>query len=372
MSRLEFELLATDGLARRGRMRFPRGRVETPGFMAVGTYGTVKAMTPAALEEVGTQIIVANTFHLMLRPGAPEVAALGGLHEFMQWQRPILTDSGGFQVFSLGARRKISEEGVSFKSPIDGATVFLDAERSMAVQRDLGSDIVMAFDECTPYPASEREAQASLELTGRWARRSKAAHEGNDAALFGIVQGGVHPDLRARSLAGLVDTGFDGYAIGGLAVGEPEAERLHVLDELAPLMPADKVHYLMGVGRPEDLVAAVERGVDLFDCVMPTRNARNGHLFVGDGVVRIRNRRYRDDPAPLDAECECSTCARYSRAYLHHLDRCNEILGSMLNTVHNLHFYQRLMRDLREAIAQGRLAGFARRFRERREGTAVD
>ena len=347
-------------------MSFARGTVETPAFMPVGTRATVKAMTPEELEGLGARIIVANTFHLMLRPGAEAVEALGGLHRFMHWERPILTDSGGFQVFSLGARRKISEAGAEFRSPIDGSKVFLDAERSMAVQRALGSDVVMAFDDCTAYPMDEAGARASMERTLRWAKRSRAAHAGNPGALFGIVQGGMHAALRERSVAGLVEIGFDGYAIGGLAVGEPFEERLRMLDATVPRLPEGRIRYLMGVGTPEDVVEAVGRGVDLFDCVLPTRNARNGHLFVPWGVVRIRNRRYRDDERPIDPACACDTCRHYSRAYLHHLDRCGEILGARLATVHNLHYYQRLMAGVRDAIANRRFDAWRRSFAERR------
>jgi queuine tRNA-ribosyltransferase len=356
---LVFSLSARDGAARAGRMQLRHAAVDTPAFMPVGTYGTVKAMTPEELEGLGTRLIVANTFHLMLRPGAGRVAALGGLHRFMGWPHGILTDSGGFQVFSLGALRRISEAGVEFRSPLDGTKIFLDPERSMAVQRALGSDIVMAFDECTPFPASAAQAQDSLELTSRWAARSREAHGDSAAALFGIVQGGVYPHLREASLAALLEVGFDGYALGGLAVGEPEHARVAVLDHMSTRLPEDRPRYLMGVGRPQDIVAAVCRGVDLFDCVLPTRNARNGHLFTRHGVLKIRNARYRDDAAPLDEDCACYTCRRYSRAYLHHLERCNEILGARLNTIHNLHHYLALMAGLRAAIADGRLAAFA-------------
>lgn len=355
---MQFELLAEDGAARRGRLQFPRGLVETPAFMPVGTYGTVKSMTPVDLEQVGAQIVLGNTFHLMLRPGAELIAELGDLHGFMGWSRPILTDSGGFQVWSLGELRKVREAGVEFRSPKDGAKVFLSPERSMEVQRLLGADIVMIFDECTPFPATHEAASASMELSLRWAARSKHAHGDSAAALFGIVQGGMYPDLRARSLEGLVDIGFDGYAIGGLSVGEPRAEMLRVLEGLQPWMPAAAPRYLMGVGTPADIVEAVARGVDMFDCVMPTRNARNGHLFTSTGVVRIRNARYRSDEAPLDAACDCYTCQNFSRAYLHHLDRCNEMLGGHLNTVHNLRYYQNLMAGLRGAIESGTFAAF--------------
>ncbi len=363
---MEFELLTSDGAARRGRLQLARGTVETPAFMPVGTYGTVKAMTPEELREQGAQIILANTFHLMLRPGVEIIAAHGGLHEFMNWPGPILTDSGGFQVFSLGDLRTLSEAGVTFRSPVDGAQVFLGPEESMAVQQALGVDIIMSFDECTPYPASEEEARRSMELSLRWAARSKAAHGGAAAALFGIVQGGMYEELRARSLAGLLEIGFDGYAIGGLSVGEPKVDMLRILDHLLPLMPDARPRYLMGVGKPEDIVEAVRRGVDMFDCVLPTRNARNGHLFVSQGVVRIRNSRYRTDTRPLDETCSCYTCRHYSRAYLRHLAVCNEILGARLNTCHNLHYYQHLMQGLREAVAQGTVAAFVGEFYEKR------
>ena len=362
MSGMEFQLIATDGAARRGRMRFARGSVETPAFMPVGTYATVKAMTPEELEACGSELIVANTFHLMLRPGSERIEALGGLHAFMHWQRPILTDSGGFQVYSLGDMRRISEEGVSFRSPVNGDPVFLDAETSMAVQRRLGSDIVMAFDDCTPLPASASETRESMQRTLRWAARSLKAHGDSEATLFGIVQGGLDADLRRQSLEGLMELGFAGYALGGLSVGESRAERERVLDHITPEMPADRPRYLMGVGTPEDIVEAVRRGIDMFDCVLPTRNARNGHLFVSAGVVRIRNARHRDDTRPLDEDCDCYTCCHYSRAYLHHLDRCGEILGARLGTIHNLHYYQSLMRSLRAAIEAGGLAAFVDAF----------
>ena len=366
MSGRSFVLEATDGEARRARASFARGVVELPAFMPVGTYGSVKAMMPEELDGLGTRIIVANTFHLMLRPGAEAVEALGGLHRFMHWERPILTDSGGFQVFSLGAQRSIAEAGVEFRSPLDGSKVFLDAERSMAVQRALGSDVVMAFDDCTEYPLDEVRTRESMERTLRWAARSRDAHAGNPGALFGIVQGGMYASLRERSAKGLVEIGFDGYAIGGLAVGEPFEERLRMLDATVPWLPADRIRYLMGVGTPEDIVEAVRRGVDLFDCVLPTRNARNGYLFVPWGVVKIRNRRYREDERPIDPDCACHTCRHFSRAYLHHLDRCGEILGSRLNTAHNLHFYHRLMADMRDAIAHRRFDAWRRAFAERR------
>ncbi|HSS63656.1 MAG TPA: tRNA guanosine(34) transglycosylase Tgt, partial [Gammaproteobacteria bacterium] len=323
---MKFLLDAADGRARAGRLQFARGVVDTPAFMPVGTCGTVKAMTAEEVAGLGAKLIVANTFHLMLRPGAPQVAALGGLHRFMNWPMPILTDSGGFQVFSLGERRTIGEDGVEFSSPLNGDRVFLGPERSMEVQRALGADIVMAFDDCIQYPAERSEVAAAAERTSRWAARSREAHADGERALFGIVQGGVFPDLRQRSLRSLLDVGFEGYALGGLSVGEPSAVRLQVLDGIVSDMPADKPRYLMGVGLPEDIVESVLRGIDMFDCVLPTRNARNGHLFVRSGVLRIRNSRYRDDPKPLDETCLCYTCRHYSRAYLHHLDRCGEIL----------------------------------------------
>jgi queuine tRNA-ribosyltransferase len=358
VSRMRFELLKTDGRARRGRLTFPRGTVETPAFMPVGTYGTVKAMTPEDVKATGAEIILGNTFHLMLRPGPEIMKAHGGLHGFMHWDKPILTDSGGFQVFSLGALRKISEEGVRFRSPIDGSWVNLTPERSMEVQQALNSDIVMVFDECTPYPATRTEARTSLELSLRWALRCKEAHKDHDAALFGIVQGGMYESLRDESLAGLKAIGFDGYAIGGLSVGEPKPEMMRTLSYIAPRLPDEKPRYLMGVGKPEDLIEGVLCGVDMFDCVMPTRNARNGHLFTSEGVVKIRNAQYRDDLSPLDRHCDCYTCKNYTRAYLYHLYRAHEILSARLNTIHNLHYYQGIMGGLRNAIEQGTLDGF--------------
>ena len=363
---MHFQVLQTDGAARRGQVHFARGTVETPAFMPVGTYGAVKTLTPEEVRASGADIILGNTFHLMLRPGTTIIGDHGGLHGFMHWDRPILTDSGGFQVFSLAAIRKITEAGVKFQSPIDGSMVFLGPEESMAVQRALGSDIVMIFDECTPYPATETEARQSMELSLRWARRSKIAHGDHTAALFGIVQGGMYPHLRHISAEGLRELGFDGYAIGGLAVGEPPAERLGILDHTVPLLPAHAPRYLMGVGKPEDIIEAVRRGVDLFDCVLPTRNARNGHLFTRHGDIRIRNSRYRADSRPLDETCSCYTCRHYSRAYLRHLDQCHETLGARLNTIHNLHYYQDLMRDLRDAIANGRLDALATELYENR------
>ncbi len=357
---MRFELLATDGRARRGTLTLAHGVVQTPIFMPVGTYGAVKTMAPRDLDEVGAQIILGNTFHLWLRPGPAILEKLGGLHGFNGWKKPILTDSGGFQVWSLGKMRKISEEGVRFASPIDGSKLFLTPEESMRIQRALNSDVVMQFDECTPYeidgrPATHEEAAASMRLSLRWAKRSRDEHErlGNPNALFGIVQGGMFEDLRDESLAGLVDLGFPGYAIGGLSVGEPKADMMRVLDHVAPRLPANAPRYLMGVGTPEDLVAGVAAGVDMFDCVMPTRNARNGWLFTRFGDVKIRNAKHRDDPRPLDPTCACHACRHFSRAYLHHLNRVDEILGAHLSTIHNLHFYLELMRGMREAIEAG-------------------
>ncbi|MDX1677539.1 tRNA guanosine(34) transglycosylase Tgt [Arsukibacterium sp.] len=364
---MRFELDTTDGRARRGRLIFERGTVETPAFMPVGTYGTVKGMTPEELEATGAQICLGNTFHLMLRPGTGIIKKHGDLHDFMHWHKPILTDSGGFQVFSLGELRKITEEGVKFRSPLNGERIMLTPERSMEVQRDLGSDIVMIFDECTPYPATEQQAKKSMEMSLRWAKRSKAAHGDNPAALFGIIQGGMYPNLRDISLQGLEEIGFDGYAIGGLSVGEPKEDMINILNHTTGQMPSHKPRYLMGVGKPEDIVEAVRRGIDMFDCVMPTRNARNGHLFISTGVVKIRNAKHKDDISSLDAECDCYTCKNYSRSYLHHLDRCNEILGARLNTIHNLHHYQKLMQGLRDAIAAGNLEQFVSEFYAKRD-----
>jgi len=373
---MKFELITTDGRARRARLNFPRGAVETPAFMPVGTYGTVKAMTPEELDGIGAHIVLGNTFHLMLRPGMDVIKAHGGLHGFMHWDKPILTDSGGFQVFSLKELRKITEQGVKFRSPVNGDLVELTPERSMQVQYDLDSDIVMIFDECTPYPATEDEACKSMELSLRWARRSRdefdRLNDGKDNAhaLFAIVQGGMYMELRKASLEGLSNIGFDGYAIGGLAVGEPKAERERVLEEIEPFMPKDRPRYLMGVGTPEDIVEAVRRGVDMFDCVMPTRNARNGHLFTTFGVVRIRNASYEKDTRPIDETCGCYTCRNYSRAYLKHLDRCTEILGARLATIHNLHYYQHLMSELRQAIAEQRLEAYVAEFYRKRAGSS--
>src|SRR5687767_9243768 len=365
---MEFKVTATDGAARRGKLTLPHGVVDTPAFMPVGTYGTVKAMSPEELKGLGAQIVLGNTFHLWLRPGLDVIAAHGGLHRFMGWNGPILTDSGGFQVYSLGALRKISEEGVKFQSPVNGDACFLSPEESMRIQRTLNADIVMVFDECTPYPATSGEARASMELSLRWAERSKRAHEGNPSALFGIVQGGVHENLRDESLAGLARIGFDGYAIGGLSVGETKAEMLRILNHTAPRLPADKPRYLMGVGTPRDIAQAVAAGIDMFDCVLPTRNARNGWVYTSEGVVKLRNARYRGDLGPLDPACPCYTCRNFTRAYLHHLQRVNEILGARLNTLHNLHYYQQLMRGLREAISAGRMSAFAAGMQVREEG----
>ena len=359
---MQFKVSATSGRARRGELDFPRGKVQTPAFMPVGTYGTVKGMLPRDLVEIGAEIILGNTFHLMLRPGTEVVKKHGDLHDFIQWQGPILTDSGGFQVFSLGDMRKITEKGVEFKSPIDGSPVFIDPEKSMQVQRDLGSDVVMIFDECTPYPATEKQANDSMQLSLRWAERSKQAHGDNPSALFGIVQGGMYESLRDESMAGLEEIGFDGYAIGGLSVGEPKEDMVHILEYLGEKMPADKPRYLMGVGKPADLVEAVLRGIDMFDCVMPTRNARNGHLFTSTGVIKIRNAVHRGDPAPLDENCDCYTCQNFSRGYLHHLDKCGEILGAQLNTIHNLRYYQNLMSGMRDAIENDCLDQFVDDF----------
>jgi len=383
---MKFELSRTDGQARRGQLSFARGTVQTPAFMPVGTYGTVKTLTPEELREAGAEIILGNTFHLMLRPGTEVIRAHGDLHDFMHWDGPILTDSGGFQVWSLGREgqarspvsggrlhskvsSKITEAGVTFQSPVDGSTVFLGPEEAIEIQHALGADIVMIFDECTPWPASEPQARESMELSLRWAARCREAHGDHPAALFGIVQGGMYSGLRQASLTGLTELGFDGYAIGGLSVGEPREEMLRVLDDLVPRMPADRPRYLMGVGTPEDLVEAVRRGVDMFDCVMPTRNARNGYLFTASGMLRIRNSRFRMDTRPLDADCGCYTCRNYSRAYLRHLDRTGEILGLRLNTLHNLYYYQQLMRGLRAAIAAGELAAFVADFYARRAQT---
>jgi len=373
MTGLQFDLLATDGKARRGQVTLNHGTVQTPIFMPVGTYGSVKAMLPHELEEIGAQIVLGNTFHLWLRPGTDIIEKHGGLHGFMQWDKPILTDSGGFQVFSLDSLRKITEEGVRFASPIDGTKLFLTPEESMRVQRALNSDIVMVFDECTPYtiegrPATSEEAARSMRMSLRWAKRSREAFDQleNPNALFGIVQGGMYEQLRDESLAGLVDIGFHGYAIGGLSVGEPKEDMLRILAHVTPKLPAMAPRYLMGVGTPEDLVEGVSQGVDMFDCVMPTRNARNGWLFTRFGDIKIRNARYRDDTRPLDPTCHCHTCQHFSRSYLHHLQRANEITGARLNTLHNLHFYVQLMQEMRDAIEQGVFQTWRTRFLEDR------
>ena len=407
---MQFSLLAQDGAARRGTLTLAHGQVQTPAFMPVGTYGAVKSLSPDEIKDLGTHIVLGNTFHLWLRPGLETIAAHGGLHRFMGWNGPILTDSGGFQVWSLGDLRKISEEGVKFRSPVNGDACLLTPEESMHIQKVLNADIVMVFDECTPYPASIDEAQSSMELSLRWAQRSKDAFDalanlsvaeamtmqgGNESvrkivqavqrgadeaantaaakpvqrnALFGIIQGGMYEDLRDESLNGLVEIGFDGYAIGGLSVGEPKDDMLRVLAHTAAQMPADKPRYLMGVGTPEDLIAAVTRGIDMFDCVMPTRNARNGWLFTRFGDIKLKNARYKNDSGPLDADCSCYTCRNFSRSYLHHLHRVGEILGSRLNTIHNLHYYQELMAGMRNAIEQGTLTAFASEFAQKREG----
>jgi len=365
---MPFQILAHDGAARRGRLTLAHGHVDTPAFMPVGTYGSVKAITPHDLAHTGAQICLGNTFHLWLRPGLEVIAAHQGLHRFMAWDGPILTDSGGFQVFSLGALRKISDQGVRFQSPINGDRLFLTPEVSMRIQHVLNADVVMIFDDCTPYPASHAAAAASMRRSLDWARRSRSEHDqlGNRNALFGIVQGGMYEDLRDESLAALIDLSFDGYAIGGLSVGEPKPEMARLLAHCAPRLPADKPRYLMGVGTPEDLVAAVNQGIDLFDCVLPTRNARNGHLFTRHGDLRIRNARYKNDLRPLDETCRCLTCTHFTRAYLHHLQRVGEILGAQLATLHNLHYYQELMRDLRQSISAGNLAPTVAEFHRQR------
>jgi queuine tRNA-ribosyltransferase len=363
---MSFTVKATDGLARRGEITFPRGTIQTPAFMPVGTYGTVKGVTTDQVKDSGAEILLGNTFHLMLRPGAEQVAKLGGLHQMIHWDRPILTDSGGFQVFSLGKMRKITEDGVKFRSPVDGSEVWLDPERSMDVQRQLGSDIVMIFDECTPYPVSYEDSKQSMELSLRWAKRSLIAHGDSPSALFGIVQGSMFLDQRDQSLEALVDMGFDGYAIGGLSVGEPKDEMFKVMRHTAPLLPDNQPRYVMGVGKPEDLVEGVRRGVDMFDCVMPTRNARNSHLFIDTGVLKLRNAANRTYEGPIDETCDCYTCQNYSRAYLHHLDKCGEILGATLNTIHNLRHYQHVMEGLRGAIDMGQLDQFVIEFYEKR------
>jgi queuine tRNA-ribosyltransferase len=369
---MKFELINEENHARRGRLIFDRGIVETPAFMPVGTYGTVKAMTPRDIKNIGAHIILGNTYHLMLRPGTEIIKLHGDLHDFMQWQGPILTDSGGFQVFSLGDMRKITEEGVHFKSPLNGEMIFLSPEKSMEVQRALGSDIVMVLDECTPFPADYTRASESMEMSLRWAKRCKIAHEGNPSALFGIMQGGMYEDLRERSLAGLVEIGFDGYAIGGLSVGEPKDEMFRILDHIGHKLPSDKPRYLMGVGTPEDLIEGVLRGVDMFDCVMPTRNARNGHLFTSEGVIRIRNSTHKKSTLPLDPNCDCYTCQNFSRAYLHHLDKCQEMLGAQLNTIHNLRYYQTLMAKIRKSLEENQFKHLARQLLDQSREARLD
>jgi len=366
---VKYELFKKQGNARRGQLTFERGTVQTPAFMPVGTYGTVKGMTPEEVKGTGAEILLGNTFHLWLRPGQEIMKMHGDLHDFMNWQGPILTDSGGFQVFSLGDIRKITEEGVHFRNPVNGDKIFMDAEKSMEIQKDLGSDIVMIFDECTPYPATHDEAKKSMEMSLRWAKRSRDHFNKleNPNALFGIVQGSVYEDLRDVSVEGLTDIGFDGYAVGGLAVGEPKEDMHRILEHTCPQLPEDKPRYLMGVGKPEDLVEGVRRGIDMFDCVMPTRNARNGHLFVTGGVIKIRNAKHKTDTGPLDPHCDCYTCQNYSKSYLHHLDRCNEILGARLNTIHNLRYYQRLMESIRKAIDEDRFDQFVEEFYARRD-----
>ena len=359
---MQFELQATDGAARAGVLKFPQIEVETPVFMPVGTAATVKAMTPEMLQSVGAKIILANTFHLMLRPGAELIDKAGGLHQFMAWPNVILTDSGGFQVYSLGRLSEVSERGVSFRSPVDGEAVFLDAERAIEIQHQLGADIIMCFDECTPYPADHETAAKSMQLSMRWAQRCKTEHDTHPAALFGIVQGGIYSDLRLQSAQKLMEIGFDGYAIGGLAVGESASERLQVLDALHPILPDDKPRYLMGVGRPEDILEGVLRGVDMFDCVIPTRNARTGFIYTRSGLLRIRQACYRNDFRPIDPDCDCYTCRHFTRAYLRHLDQNKEILASMLGTIHNLHYFRQLMGEIRDAIQNKTLSRFAERF----------
>ncbi|HJN51742.1 MAG: tRNA guanosine(34) transglycosylase Tgt [Pseudomonadales bacterium] len=356
---MKFELLQQDGAARKGRLVFDRGVVNTPAFMPCGTYGTVKGALPRDLRDLGVEMLLGNTFHLMLRPGTDVIREHGDLHDFMGWQKPILTDSGGFQVFSLGELRKVSDEGVEFRSPINGDKVFLNPEISMQVQRDLGSDVVMVFDECTSYPSTKEETARSMQLTHAWAKRSKEAHGESRSSLFGIVQGGVFPDLRRESLEGLQEIGFDGYAIGGLSVGESKEEMIAIVADLATRMPSRQPRYLMGVGSPVDLIECVRAGADMFDCVLPTRNARNGHLFTSLGVVRIRNAIHKSDTAPLDPGCDCYTCQNFSRAYLHHLDKCGEMLAAQLNTLHNLHYYTQLMVGMGDALAAGSFAEYA-------------
>ncbi len=367
---MKFELLSQDGGARRGKIRLPSGLVDTPAFMPVGTYGTVKAMTPEEISLTGSQILLGNAFHLWLRPGLEIIKEHGGLHNFMNWEKPILTDSGGFQVFSLGKLRKIKEDGVYFRSPLNGEKIFLSPEESINIQNCLGSDIAMVFDECTPFPATKIEAEKSMQLSLRWAERSKIANLGNQNSLFGIVQGGMFSDLREKSLNGLLDIDFDGYAIGGLSVGEPSDERLNILRFLKNILPSQKPHYLMGVGTPEDIVEAVNLGIDMFDCVLPTRNARNGHLFTNHGIVRIKNSGFKSDLTSLDPLCDCYTCKNFSKSYLHHLFKCNEILGSRLNTIHNLHYYQKLMDNIRKSIECNKFQSFRESFYQLRNSNS--
>ena len=362
---MKFNVSSTSGYARRGELDFPRGKVQTPAFMPVGTNGTVKALEVENLEETGSEIILGNTYHLMLRPGDELIKNLGGLHKFANWDRPILTDSGGFQVSSLGELAKITEEGVSFQSPYDGKKCFMSPEDSMQIQANLGSDIVMVLDECTPYPSEYQQAKASMELSLRWAKRSRDAHK-SDSALFGIVQGGMHEDLRIESLKGLESIGFDGIAIGGLSVGEPKEDKTRILNHLAPYLPPSKPHYLMGVGKPEDIVEAVFYGIDMFDCVLPTRNARNGQLITSYGVLNIRNAPSKNSDEPIDPCCECKVCKNYSQAYLNHLDKTNEMLGSILNSFHNIHYYQSLMQDIRLSIETDSFAKFIKDFYNKR------
>lgn len=360
---MQFSISSVSGWARRGEIDFPRGSIQTPAFMPVGTYGAVKGLTPEEVKALGADIILGNTFHLWLRPGEQIIQQHGDLHDFMQWDKPILTDSGGFQVFSLGQSRQITEQGVTFRAPVDGRKVFLSPEKSMEIQKALGSDIVMAFDECTPYPATYEQARDSMMLSMRWAKRSHQAHyQMNQNALFGIVQGGMYPDLRDQSIEQLVQMGFDGYAIGGLSVGEPKDQMHKILAHTPHQLPADKPRYLMGVGKPIDIVQAVAYGVDMFDCVMPTRNARNGHLFTSEGVIKIRNSAHKTDMQPIDPHCDCYTCQHFSRSYLHHLDKINEMLGARLNTIHNLHYYQTLMKRIRLAIESDQFSDFAATF----------
>ncbi|AFP85810.1 tRNA-guanine transglycosylase, queuosine-34-forming [secondary endosymbiont of Heteropsylla cubana] len=365
---MKYQVLKKDNQARRGRLIFNRGIVETPAFMPVGTYGSVKGITPEELQATGTQILLSNTFHLWLRPGPVIIKSHGDLHNFMQWSNPILTDSGGYQVFSLRNMRHITEIGVYFRNPINGDVIFLNPEKSIELQNDLGSDIVMVFDECLPYPSNWNDAKKSMEMSIRWARRSRERFDelGNQNSLFGIIQGSVYEDLRDISITKLVEIGFDGYAFGGLAVGEPKEYMYRILERFCPQIPPDKPRYLMGVGKPEDLVEGVRRGIDMFDCVIPTRNARNGHLFVSNGIIKIRNTRYKNDLSPLDEACDCYTCCNYTRSYLHHLDHCKEMLGARLNTIHNLRYYQTLMRCLRQAIFEGKLEDYIDNFYNQR------